>query len=496
METVKKTRPAIYARLSRGDDASASVPEQVRRCQAEAERLGYGPVPDELIFRDENNSASKPGGKRPAYDQFVKAVKSGRVNAVLVRETSRLYRKPRELEDLIDLVEGTGFTVVPLFSSQQQLDGALERNDVFMARILVAKDAEESKAISKRVKIAKAVNRAAGRHSGGGRRPFGYVREPGNGLVVVPEEAALIRESIDRVLGGENLTRIVLDWNTRGIQTPGGGRWSRTQLARILTGRNEKNGAGTGTLRGTPLIAGGADWDTIASADEVALVTAAIDAAKPHQFADAPANDARPGARRYVLSGLVECSLCGTKMLGSSGYYRCMPINGGCGQVSVSARQLEDLLDRRVQQERETTGARDPEAADAVSGDPAERDAILAELADVNHRLDELATAIDDGSMSIALAGKAEAKLTARRTQAEARLAALMPEQAARSPYDFGTSEEAADWRARWEARELTAVEVADLHDTFAAYFSSIQVAPRDGRPKQLDPARIKVQWT
>lgn len=133
-------------------------------------------MPDELVFRDENNSASKPGGKRPAFDTFVENVKAGRVEIVFVRETSRLYRKPRELEDLLDLVEGSGFTVVPLFSSQQQLDGALERNDVFMARILVAKDAEESKTISKRVRMAKAKDRAEGKLNGGGRRPYGYRR--------------------------------------------------------------------------------------------------------------------------------------------------------------------------------------------------------------------------------------------------------------------------------------------------------------------------------
>jgi hypothetical protein len=51
----------------------------------------------------------------------------------------------------------------------------------------------------------------------GSRRPFGY--EPDR-ISVRDEEAALIREAVDRVLSGQTVAAIARDWNARQIPTP------------------------------------------------------------------------------------------------------------------------------------------------------------------------------------------------------------------------------------------------------------------------------------
>jgi hypothetical protein len=38
-------------------------------------------------------------------------------------------------------------------------------------------------------------------------------------------------------------------------------------------------------------------------------------------------------ARRYPLTGLITCSLCGQKLMGSGGTYRCVVMSGGCGKI-------------------------------------------------------------------------------------------------------------------------------------------------------------------
>ena len=76
--------------------------EQVAECNAEAERRGWT-VAETYI--DRNKSASKAGTVRPDYERLLADIEGGRVSRLLVYMTDRLYRQPRELEDLIDLVD-------------------------------------------------------------------------------------------------------------------------------------------------------------------------------------------------------------------------------------------------------------------------------------------------------------------------------------------------------------------------------------------------------
>jgi hypothetical protein len=73
------------------------------------------------------------------------------------------------------------------------------------------------------------------KRTGGGSRPFGYkivrhdLGEGGKrrwrivGEELEPAEAELIEEAAIRVLKGESLRSIAMDWNERGVKTVGGG---------------------------------------------------------------------------------------------------------------------------------------------------------------------------------------------------------------------------------------------------------------------------------
>ncbi len=488
----KHGKAAIYARLSSDRDGEAiSVPLQIEACREEAERRGLT-VPDSLVFQDRNKSASKPGTKRPGYDALIAAVTAGKADTLIVRETSRLYRRPMELEKLVAYAETGQLTIVPLFDTDMDLTSG---EGLLVARIKAAVDAEEVRKLSQRVRMAKAKRREEGRHNGGGRKPYGY-RRTADGFEIVPEEAALIREAVDRILGGETVSRIVTDWNDRGETSGEGYRWSPTHLRRILTGRNGKTQTDGGTtLRGTPLIVGGNGWPAIVSPDEVALVTAKLAEAKPGQLPGATKPvDAHPGARRYALSGLLVCGECGSKMLGSSGYYRCAPIGGGCGRVGVKARALEDVLDLYIQREREAGHARDPQTPTPVpAGGPEERAGIMAELADIEATVEQLADRLTEAKSATErkVTERAIEKLAVRDEAARVRLASLVPDAPSVSYEDLLADN---DFHERWVAGELTPTELGDLRDMFGAYFEAIRIAPRVGRPKKLDVGRITVQ--
>jgi hypothetical protein len=49
-----------------------------------------------------------------------------------------------------------------------------------------------------------------------------------------PAEQELIEEAATRVLRGESLRSIAMDWNKRGVKTVGGGTWQGSMIRRVL----------------------------------------------------------------------------------------------------------------------------------------------------------------------------------------------------------------------------------------------------------------------
>jgi site-specific DNA recombinase len=98
------TDAAIYVRISADQEALAlGVERQEQDCRAKAAELGLDVV---QVFSDNNISASRKGRKpRPGYSALIEAARAGKFTTVIAYSSSRLTRRPRELEDLIDLSE-------------------------------------------------------------------------------------------------------------------------------------------------------------------------------------------------------------------------------------------------------------------------------------------------------------------------------------------------------------------------------------------------------
>ena len=91
---------AVYLRQS--IDATGeglAVARQREDCLALCADRGWTPVE----YVDNDTSASK--GTRPAYTRMLGDVRAGKVGALVAWNLDRLYRQPRELEDLIDLAD-------------------------------------------------------------------------------------------------------------------------------------------------------------------------------------------------------------------------------------------------------------------------------------------------------------------------------------------------------------------------------------------------------
>jgi hypothetical protein len=215
-----------------------------------------------------------------------------------------------------------------------------------MARVLVAMANKSSADTARRVARAARQQAIEGAWHGG-RPPFGY-RAEGGKLVVVPEQAALVREAATRILAGETMYRVLTDWNARGVRTSSGAVWTDRSLKSVLrscsiTGvREYRPVQPDGSRAKTPEVLVKADWPAIVDEDTWRRVGEVLDARKRARcFWEG-------GSKRlFPFSGLIRCSRCGVAMTHRGPVYQCMGDPMGCRRA-VRAEQLTVLVEQAV----------------------------------------------------------------------------------------------------------------------------------------------------
>jgi site-specific DNA recombinase len=225
------TTAAIYTRMSMDRDGKAvGVDVQKEECQALADKLGYTVV---KCYSDNNISAST-GKRRPDSEAMIAALQRGEFTVILCWHTDRLYRRPKELEDLIGFADA-GTMIVPCVSGRIDLstsDGRLQ------ARIGVSVAKHETEHKSERQIIRNADRRNKGQWQAFGTPPRGYARvgEPGHySLVLTEPYANMIKTSAEDVLRGVSLNSICRRWNA-GIRDPGAVRVNGRESPDTSTG--------------------------------------------------------------------------------------------------------------------------------------------------------------------------------------------------------------------------------------------------------------------
>jgi DNA invertase Pin-like site-specific DNA recombinase len=168
-----------------------------------AERLGveivkWYPENDTTAFK--KRRIRLPNGRsvwrvmRPEFREMLEDYEDGEIDGVIFYDIDRLARQPRDLEDLIDLVE---YYKRPVETVTGNID-LRTSNGRAMARVLVAMANKSSEDTSRRVARARLqqAQEGNGGRAKGGRRRFAY-RADGS---LVLKEADLIRSAARRFL--------------------------------------------------------------------------------------------------------------------------------------------------------------------------------------------------------------------------------------------------------------------------------------------------------
>jgi site-specific DNA recombinase len=456
---------AVYSRLStvRRGEEPVSLDTQERDCIATAKRLGYAPE----VYREEGKSASEyRRGNRPRWDDLMRSL--DRFDAVIAWKQDRLGRDEEEWHGFVKRAGRAGVRIVTV------ADGTdIDPDDPELlapsVRAMVA--AQESRNTSKRVKRA-LLERAERGDPHGGLRRYGYERSNGD-LIVVPKEAAVIRQAAARVIAGESLSVIANDLTERRVPTVNGGGWRRVTLRGVLTGS-------TVTGRRTPTSE--VRWDPILSDETWSEVRA--------RLTSAGRSSARGGHR--LLRGFVHCARCGARLVGASrtatgvpDYVCARPADGGCGGIRIVAEALEDFIAEVVIEFAATPEVR--RALEAAGDNRGELDDLGRRLRKLEQRADQVAADYGEGVIARRTLRVATESNDRERAAIERRVRTLL---ASSSPILGDTPRTAAALRRWWDS------ESDDRRrNLIDATLERINIEPGRRGPHTFQRDRVRIDW-
>jgi hypothetical protein len=255
----------------------------------------------------------------------------GRADGLIALDLDRCARDPRDLEDLIDVVE-TQRARIPV----ESVTGSLRLSndaDITMARVMVAVANKSSRDTARRVSAARRRNAVAGKY-GGGQRPFGYERD---GVTVRPEEEAEIVKAAESVIAGVSLRMITADLRERAIPTVTGAQWTPGTVRDILL---RPRNAGIAVYRGEEI--GRCEWPAILSESTWrAAVTVLSDPGRR----DTPGN-----TPRWLGSLIYRCGVCGDVVSqgGGRGQRPAYTCRGPQNHLRRAADPIDDLVSQVI----------------------------------------------------------------------------------------------------------------------------------------------------
>jgi DNA invertase Pin-like site-specific DNA recombinase len=315
-ESEVTTRCAIYARISK-DDAKTGlgVERQQADCEALADRRGW-PIVRPFV---DNSKSAYSGKRRPQYTAMMDALAAGEIDAIVVYHADRLYRRLGDMVPFLDAVQAAGATVETVAGGVIDLTTAAGRMAARLAGVIAAGESERA---SERIIRQRLELRASGRPMGGWRG-YGYtlpIGEPGAQRIAVDEaEAAFIRQAAAALLSGTSLRSTTRQLNAAGSRTPRGNQWRPDQLKTTLL------------------------------LDHAAILSAA-DADQLVRTLRRPENAILRGRTPgHLLSGLLRCGRCGSKLIASLGTYRCPGKDlGGCNGIGIHQESTDTEITSRV----------------------------------------------------------------------------------------------------------------------------------------------------
>jgi DNA invertase Pin-like site-specific DNA recombinase len=308
---------AAYVRVSTDDQMELSPDSQMEKIREYAAKNGLLLL-SEYIFHDDGISG-RAAEKRPGFQQMIATAKdpSHPFDVIIVWKFSRFARNQEESifyksilrsKCKVDVVSVSEPLIAGPFGS-------------LIERIIEWMDEFYSVRLAEEVKRSMTVNAKNGTLQA--TPSFGY-RVENRQLVIVPEEAEIIREIFRRFISGDAMFRIAKDLSARGVRTHRGNPFENRTIDYILN-----NPVYLGKLRWTPTGRTRRNFKNEDSIIADALHEPIIDAetwgAAQARCAELKKSYKRYGKpsseRKHWLCGVVRCSACGATLIWANPHF-------------------------------------------------------------------------------------------------------------------------------------------------------------------------------
>jgi site-specific DNA recombinase len=231
-------RAALYARYSSDRQNERSIEDQLAQCSRLAGARGWVVV---ASFADAAISGAAMAN-RPGLHAALDAASRGEFDVLLTEDEDRIARNLEHQAHVFNRLRDLGVSIATMSS---EAIGIMEVGlKGLMAELYLANLSQ---------KTSRGMRSNAEKGLATGSRLFGYRTEAGGAMVIVEEQAAVIREIAARYAEGETARRIAADLNKRGVRGPRGGMWNASSI-------NGSRQRGNGIVR-TELYAGVKVWN-------------------------------------------------------------------------------------------------------------------------------------------------------------------------------------------------------------------------------------------
>ena len=281
---------------------------------------------------------------RPALQQLMKDCEAGLVDIIVVYKIDRLSRSICDFSELVKKFDEYGVQFVAV---TQEINTATSSGRM-MLNILMTFAQYEREIISERTKDKLFASKRKGMYTGG-VVVLGY-KAVNKKLVIIPEEAELVRRIFQRYIEIQSPKMIAAELNTENLKTKTGKPWQTASVYRIL---NNHTYVGEINYKGTTVYEG--EHEGIIDAETWERTREILKA-------NSPVKDPSKRTRRDIpLRGIIKCGHCGCPMMPSYGkkkgvtyyYYLCEKhvksvSESECPVKKVPAGMVEQLVQEQL----------------------------------------------------------------------------------------------------------------------------------------------------
>ena len=326
-----------YVRIS--DDKTGEelgVTRQQQDCLAVVKSRGW-----QLVGQySDNDITAKGNRKRPGFEALLDEISTGKANIIVAWNLDRLTRNRRDTLRLMELCQEHGVTIA--LARGTDLDMSVPGGRL-MAGLLaeIARNEIDVKA-DRQIRAYRQAAEAGKPHFVS--RPYGYTRS----AELIEDEALILKQMSQHYLNGWSLHEITAWLNASGFPSTTGKVWHRRVVKDQLVA---KRNAGIRVYKGEEFQG---TWTPIFDMDTHSRLVA------EHKRRGENIQRGKRTARRYLLTGLLECGQCGHQMAGHKNRdgagqpvrdkYQCFKdVNGdGCGSLSRNAMLVDHFVKEAV----------------------------------------------------------------------------------------------------------------------------------------------------